>query len=184
MAADNPLAMVVAIWLWAACSARLAAQWFGLLCLGGLILVGQKMLYYVGGVSLTSISLYTMSGHAVAATYIYGSLVAILVRGWPRGVRWGAFLATAALVLAIGVSRVAVAHHRPSEAISGLILGAILLGCFLRFVWRRATPRLSVLWLAAPSLIVIFVTYGRVYEFENIFRWLGRRANPGVRFYR
>ncbi len=178
-----PVAVVTIVWLWASCARRIALVWAGLLCLGGALLVAQKLLYYVGGISLSSIRLYTMSGHSLAASFIYGSLIAIIAREWPRALKYLAWTAVAALVLAIGVSRVAVAGHRSSEAISGLALGTILLGCFLHYSWRGARPRVSIWALAIPCLLVMIATYGHVIEFENIFRYLGRLAHPGSRFY-
>jgi undecaprenyl-diphosphatase len=179
-----PVAIVVIVWLWFSCSRRMALWWGALLALGGAILIAQKLLYYVGGVSLASIRLYTVSGHSVAASYIYGSLIAIIARNWPRGLRYVGWAAVALMVLAIGVSRVAVAGHRIAEAVTGLALGILLLAWFLRFVWRSGAPRYPVWTLAAPCFAVMALTYGHVYEFETIFRRLGRWARPGAIFYR
>ncbi len=179
-----PLALIVLVWLWRSCGARTMLAWGGLLVLGGSLLVAQKLLYYVGGFSLSSIRLYTMSGHSLAASYIYGSLAAIVARGWPAGCRWAVYVLAAGLILAIAVSRVAVAQHRPSEAIGGLTLGVLLLACYLRFYWSRARTHLAGWTLTLPCLLVMALTYGHVFEFENIFRQAGRWANPGVRFYR
>ena len=178
-----PVSAIVMVWLWTSCGRRVSLIWAGLLCLGGALLIAQKLLYYVGGVSLSSIRLYTMSGHSVAAAYVYGSLIAMIARPWPRPLKYLAWAAVAALVLAIGVSRVAVAGHRISEAVSGLGLGSILLVGFLRYAWRDAAARVSVWTLSVPCLATIVATYGHVYEFENIFRYLGRLAHPGSRFY-
>ncbi len=179
-----PVAVVIFVWLWASCSRRTALVWGGLLGVGGGLLIAQKLLYYMAGISFDSIRLYTLSGHSVAASYIYGSLVAILCASWPRALRYVAWSLVALLVLAIGVSRVAVAGHRVSEAVVGLGLGTLLLGGFLRMAWRQAKARYAAWTLALPALIVIVAMYGRVFEFERIFRSLGRWARPGATFYR
>ena len=178
-----PVALIAAIWLYRACGARVALGWTGLLVLGGALLIAQKLLYYVGGVSLDGIRLYTMSGHSLASTYVYGSLIAIVARGWRPAPRYAAWLFTALFVLSIGVSRVAVAGHRSSEAIAGLLLGGALLATFLRKFWRDAQPRLAAWTLALPCAASRALAYGHVFEFENIFRYLGRWARPGARFY-
>jgi len=179
-----PVSVVVVIWLWFSCTSRITLMWGGLLILGGVLLITQKLLYYVGGLSLTSIQLYTVSGHSVAASYIYGSLIVMIARTWPRSLKYGAWVAVGGLVLAIGVSRVVVAGHRVSEAATGLALGLILLSCFLWFSWRTAHPRIAAWTLALPCLVTMALTYGHVFEFETIFRQLGRWARPGAAFYR
>ncbi len=178
-----PVALIVTIWLYRACGARVALGWAGLLTLGGALLIAQKLLYYAGGVSLDGIRLYTMSGHSLASSYVYGSLTAMLTRGCRPAARYLAWLFTAVFVLSIGVSRVAVAGHRSSEAIAGLALGCLLLAAFLRKFWRGAQPRLAAWTLALPCAATMALAYGHVFEFENIFRYLGRWARPGARFY-
>jgi hypothetical protein len=179
-----PVSIIVIVWLWFACGASVSLKWAALLAIGGGVLISQKLLYYVAGISFSSIKLYTMSGHSVAASYVYGSLIAIIAREWPRWLKYIGWLPTALLVISIGISRVAVAGHRSSEAISGLSLGTILLIVFVRYVWLAARARVTVWLLAVPVFVTIIATYGHVFEFENIFRWLGRWANPGSRFYR
>jgi hypothetical protein len=66
-----PVAVVVVAWLWLSCSRRIALWWGALLVIGGAILVAQKLLYYAGGVGLASIRLYTISGHSMAASFVY-----------------------------------------------------------------------------------------------------------------
>ena len=159
-----PVALIVTIWLYRACGARVALGWAGLLTLGGALLIAQKLLYYVGGVSLDGIRLYTMSGHSLASSYVYGSLTAMLTRGCRPAARYLAWLFTAVFVLSIGVSR-------------------LLLAAFLRKFWRGAQPRLAAWTLALPCAATMALAYGHVFEFENIFRYLGRWARPGARFY-
>ena len=178
-----PVSLVVALWLWRSCGARVLLAWAGLLALAGLILIVQKLLFYVGGFAFDSIRLYTMSGHSVAAPFVYGSLAAMIAKHWRPGPRWTLYVLAAALAIAIAISRVAVAHHRPSEAISGFAVGVLLLAAFLRWSWPWAKPTLAAWTLALPVLATILLTYGHVIEFENIFRWLGRRARPGAGFH-
>ena len=178
-----PVSIVVVLWLWFSCTPRIALAVGGFLALGGVLLTAQKLLYYVGGFSLTSIRLYSVSGHSLAASYIYGSLIVMIARNWPRSLRYGAWVVVAVLVLAIGVSRVVVTDHRMSEAVIGLALGIILLSCFLWFSWRKAHPRHAAWTLALPCFGMMALAYGHVFEFETIFRHLGRWARPGAAFH-
>ena len=179
-----PLGIVIFVWLWASCSRRTAFVWGGQLAVGGGLIVAQKLLYYMAGVSLDSIRLYSVSGHSFTASYMFGTLVVILCASWPRALRYVAGFAILIFVLLIGVSRVALFGHRIAEAVVGLALGAGLLFIFLKKSWRYAKPRLSAWTLALPSAVVMIAMYGRVFEIETIFRSLGRWARPGVNFYR
>lgn len=118
------------------------------------------------------------------ASYVCGALVVILCASWRRTWRYVAFAGVVALVLLIGVSRVAMFGHRISEAIVGLMIGTALLFVFLRKGWRPARPRWSAWTLAIPSLAVGVALYGHVFEFETIFRRIGRSFRPGATFYR
>jgi membrane-associated phospholipid phosphatase len=175
-----PVSIIIAIWLWTACSFRVALRWTALLTLGAAILVAQKLLYYVGGFSITSIRLYTMSGHAMAASFVYGSLAALLTRDWRKFARHSAYTITATMVFGIGVSRVLVAGHHLSEAVSGLALGALLMIAFARWLWPEMRPTQTVWSLAIPCLIAISITYGHVFELENIFRKIGAWSKRGA----
>ncbi len=179
-----PVAIIIVVWLWGSCSKRAALLWGSLLALGGTLLVVQKLLYYITGAALGSIKLYTISGHSTTSTYIYGSLVIILAHSWPRPVRRIAGVLTMCLVLAIAVSRVAVAGHRVAEAIAGLLIGMALLFVFLRYVWRKENSRYPVWTLALPCALSMMLTYGHVIEFERIFRMAGRWARPDAVFYK
>lgn len=75
------------------------------------------------------------SGHAQHAMSLWGLLAASLRRGWV----WALALA---LILLIGLSRVYLGVHFPTDVVCGWIIGAILLWAFLR--WEAPVKR----WLA------------------------------------
>lgn len=179
-----PLGLLIFGWLWLSCSRRTALWFGGLWAFGAALLVTQKLLYYAFGISLASIRLFSISGHSYMATYVYGSLVVILCASWRRTNRYIAFALVMLLVLLVGVSRVAMFGHRMSEAIVGLAIGAALLFWFLRKGWRHSQSRLSAWTLAIPAAVLFALLYGHVYEFETIFRRIGRSMRPDAIFYR
>jgi undecaprenyl-diphosphatase len=65
------------------------------------------------------------SGHTMAATIGYGMLAYVMATYWrPRGVRRRfLFLAAAILALAVGVSRIYLGMHFPTDVIGGLAAG-------------------------------------------------------------
>lgn len=78
------------------------------------LLVAQ--LAHAGGYSFPS-------GHAMASAAIYGALVVVAVRRFPER-RWWVVAPCLLLVASIGVSRVYLGVHFPSDVIAGWALGA------------------------------------------------------------
>lgn len=66
------------------------------------------------------------SGHAFVATVFYGLLAAILMSAYPR-YRSGIVGATAVIVLLIGLSRVYLGYHYPSDVMGGWACAAVWL---------------------------------------------------------
>ena len=72
------------------------------------------------------------SGHATGAMLFYGAVIAVapsLIRSprWTLGLR----LVAALMILAVGVSRVAVGAHWPSDVLGGYLWGGVLLAILL-----------------------------------------------------
>jgi undecaprenyl-diphosphatase len=78
------------------------------------------------------------SGHATLAAAVYGTLALLVLVGGIRGGRWlpaATGLMLVALVLAIGVSRVYLGLHDPTDVLAGWALG----GLWAVAVTRRAS---------------------------------------------
>jgi undecaprenyl-diphosphatase len=81
------------------------------------------------------------SGHAAAATAVYGAVAAVVVAYGRHGRRWvvvGLPLLVAPLV---GLSRVYVAAHHPTDVVAGLLLGGIWVVVCAHLLLPRAVPR-------------------------------------------
>ena len=81
------------------------------------------------------------SGHAAGAVLLYGAVIAVAPRlvssrRWCLLLRVGAAL----MILAVGVSRVAVGAHWPSDVLGGYLWGGVLLALLLT-VYCLARPR-------------------------------------------
>ena len=88
------------------------------------------------------------SGHASGAVLFYGALIAVapcLFRS--PTVCWVFRLACAAMIVLVGVSRVAVGAHWPSDVLGGYLWGGLLLALLLtiyRVILQRRRHRLSL----------------------------------------
>ena len=91
------------------------------------------------------------SGHAVLAFAVAG-VVALRTRR--AGLRWGIF----GLAAAIGVSRIYLAHHFPSDVVGGAVLGTTIgVACF--GLWQDEPRHRRIRWLLWPQLgVVLLVT--------------------------
>jgi len=72
------------------------------------------------------------SGHAQHAASVWGLLASFSRQPWTR-------LAVVCLAFLIGVSRVYLGVHFPSDVVAGWLVGTLVLGAFLR--WRRPLRR-------------------------------------------
>lgn len=65
------------------------------------------------------------SGHAMASTATYGMVAVVIAHLHPR-LRWAIYLLASILVLLIGVSRVFLGVHWPSDVLGGFAAGGLL----------------------------------------------------------
>ncbi|OIQ69227.1 PAP2 superfamily protein [mine drainage metagenome] len=109
---------------------------------------------------------FSPSGHTAMSTLVYGGLALLASAGRPPGVRLVALIPALALALAIGVSRVVVHAHSPSEVVAGFAIGggALLL---LHRATARATLRGSPLALIAVALVVALAMHGTRWPIEQ-----------------
>lgn len=75
------------------------------------------------------------SGHSMGSVIIYGALVFLIVRfSGNRRLKWLSFSLASMLILLIGLSRIYLGVHFPSDVIGGFSLGAAWLsGCIALF---------------------------------------------------
>lgn len=150
-----PLAAFVLIWLsWR--SAKWEAVWWGLalgLCIGTTALL--KAYFFACPVSS---ELHSPSGHASLSTVVYGGLGTIIVAGRAGWRRSAAITAAAALIFAIGASRIALDAHTWVEVALGLLIGLASLALFAYPYLRLQAGRapLKAFLLAALSLAFLF----------------------------
>ena len=84
------------------------------------------------------------SGHALNSTLFY-LVAALLLADFLRGrvARWGVYFAATGLILATGISRIALGVHYPSDVIAGWLIGVAWFGLWFsltRRYWPRALP--------------------------------------------
>ena len=81
------------------------------------------------------------SGHAMGTTSVIGSLVVILhaVNAW-RGVRWIATVLGATAIVAVGLSRIYLGVHYPSDVLGGFLAAAAWVSAVTGSMYPRLLP--------------------------------------------
>jgi hypothetical protein len=101
----------------------LALRWMAGLALAAGLTLGTKLAFIGWGVGWAAIDFTGISGHAMCAAATYPVLFLALASG--RSPRWGMLMQWIgwSLAVAVGVSRVMVGAHSPSEVVAGFLLG-------------------------------------------------------------
>jgi membrane-associated phospholipid phosphatase len=190
-----PLAIAIALWLALGYTWRMAAGW--LLLLGAAIgVVTLTKLAFLGwGVGVRELDFTGLSGHAVLSTAVYPvALFLMLLPARPAFRLVGVVLGLAAGI-AVGLSRVVLEAHSPSEAITGCIVGAVTALMFVRWSWDAEPGRLSAVPVTVSLLMLTVALHGvhlptqrwvthialKVSGHERPFiraRWKAGRDNP------
>ncbi|MBO0710924.1 MAG: phosphatase PAP2 family protein [Acetobacteraceae bacterium] len=162
-----PMAFTVAAALGLSGWRRGALAW--ILSVGGTLIamLGLKLVFHACGPAM-GVAIESPSGHTAAATATYGGLLVLL--GVPSAV---AFVASAAVALLVGVSRVALGMHTPPEVVLGALvgLGGVVVMVRLVGATRRPVPRVA---LIAALLAVVVVFHGGHVHAEPAIHHLAR----------
>lgn len=158
------LLLLIPIIFWCI-SAQLGAR-VGLIVLLGtalntvfkLALVGPRPFWYSNQVRALTFepSFGIPSAHAQNTVGVWGVVAAAIRRPW-------AWAAAALLALLVGVSRVALGVHFPTDVLAGWLLGALTLGAFLAWgdrLWQRVAglglaQQIALTFLASLALVAL-----------------------------
>lgn len=157
-----PLAIALGLVLWGEQVrwADVVRWWLGL-ALASALVAGTKVLFYGWGTGIRAWDLTCFSGHATLATAFWPVAVAALA-GNSRWGRWLGGLGGLGLGVAVAVSRVALHAHPVSEAVAGVLLGALVAGVGLAALKTRRPPAtLRRVLPAGLAVLAVFVGAGR-----------------------
>jgi len=159
-----PLALAIAVGLLVDARAGLAARWSLVFALGVLLTLATKIAFLGWAIGIAALDFTGVSGHTMLAASVLPMLAWWVTEGRGPGARRATIAAAALLALAIGVTRVVLGQHSPSEVVAGLAVGygvaaVAIAGAAPRS--GRPLPR----WIVVAGVAVAFtIPFGRPIE--------------------
>ncbi len=149
-----PLAFAIALWLAVGYSWRLAAAWLLLLGVAVALVTATKIAFLGWGIGVRVWDFTGLSGHAMFATAVFPVAAFLVLLSAPPAMRIAGVTLALLGGATVGLSRVIIEAHSPSEAITGCIVGALTALVFVRIAWNATPPgRLPV----APVVVSLMV---------------------------
>ncbi len=119
---------------------------------------------------LAETTITSPSGHTAMSLVVYGSLAVLTTKRLPHRSRTLVFSLVGIGVVAIAVSRLALAAHNIAEVFVGFIIGLLSVAGFYWALRRDPPLDLHLRWLAMTGLAVIAATHGINLPIEGILR--------------
>jgi membrane-associated phospholipid phosphatase len=169
-----PIALVGVGTLWFFHSRRLAWLLLRSVLVAGLLITTLKILF-LSCAAHWATGLSSPSGHACLSAVVYGTLATLIASGRPAFLRVAIFVATAAFVAAICISRVTLGVHTWLEVVVGLSVGLV---AQLWFAWsyaRMAPLRIDLRTFGVALLVTLLVAFGVRLPAESLIRHMAKR---------
>jgi membrane-associated phospholipid phosphatase len=154
-------ALAIAGWLVAEDEKRLALCWTLLFTAGMTVVVLTKMAFIGWGIGIPALDFTGFSGHATRVAAVIPVLAYLLLERARRPLRIAGVLLGYGIALVLGVSRVIVHAHSPSEVVAGLLLGGMMSASFLLIAGAKQRPVLTPLRIAVMLLVLLPAPYVR-----------------------
>ncbi|WP_118181540.1 phosphatase PAP2 family protein [Paraburkholderia phosphatilytica] len=152
-----PLALAIAFWLGFGHTWRMAFGWLLMLCIAVSLVTVTKIAFLGWGVGVRSLDFTGVSGHAALSTTVYPVALFLVLLPARRSVRILGVLLGLGIGVAVGLSRVVLAAHSPSEAVAGCVVGGLTALLFVCWHWH-AQPGDMPAWPVAASLAMLAFT--------------------------
>lgn len=155
-----PLAFAIALWLAVGYTWRMAAGWLLLLGAAIGVVTVTKLAFLGWGVGVRELDFTGVSGHAMLSTAVYPVALFLMLLPTRPAIRLIGVVLGLAAGIAVGLSRVVLSAHSPSEAVTGCLVGALAALMFVRIAWTAEPGRLSALPVAISMLVLAVSMHG------------------------
>lgn len=159
-----PTAVIIALVLpWKSDNRRTVWYWLLVFGLAGLLVSISKIMFLGFGIGSARFNFTGFSGHSAMSATLWPVMM------WLVSGRWSSFWRTVTIGIGylipmmVGLSRLAVHAHSPSEVIAGLALGFTLSSVFLLSQRDTALKAFSLPQMGVAFLVpLLLVSHGRV----------------------
>lgn len=180
-----PLAIAIALWLAIGYSQRLALGWLVIVGAAAGLVTLTKIAFLGWGVGIREWDFTGVSGHAMLSTAVYPVAFFLTLLRARAGIRLAGVACGLAAGVAVGLSRVVLSAHSPSEAVAGCIVGALAAMLFIWWAWDAKPSKLSAVPIAVSLLMLTAALHDvRVptqYWITHIALHLSGRDRPFIR---
>jgi len=155
-----PVALALAAWMFASRDPRSALAWLSLFGAGGLLVLSSQIAYAGWGIGVRQFDFTGVSGHSMAATSVF------TVVGYFIGSRFSAMAAFLGGVLGycagilVGISRVLLGDHSPSEVVVGCMLGGAIALATIAILRTRPRIASAAAFFAFTFFALVFGLHG------------------------
>jgi hypothetical protein len=149
-----PLALTIALWLVLGYTWRLALGWLAIIGGAAAVVMLTKIAFLGWGVGVREWDFTGVSGHAMLSTAVYPVAFFPALRPESAGVRPLGVVCGLAAGLVVGLSRVVLVAHSPSEAVAGCAIGALAAALFIWWAWDARPGKLSAVAVAVSLLML------------------------------
>ncbi|AMP39959.1 phosphatase PAP2 family protein [Ralstonia solanacearum] len=145
-----PLAVAIGLMLFGAGYRQRALAWLASFGAGVLLVLAGKIAFDLGGLHVSALGFYSISGHAMLTTAVYPMLLMLLGALFSeRAARYGTVLGFAPAAM-IAATLIAGNYHTPAETVAG---GAV--GLFIAWFNLRTPVRLEPRRLGGVVLVML-----------------------------
>lgn len=149
-----PLAIAIALWLAIGYSRRLALGWLVIVGAAAGLVTLTKIAFLGWGVGIREWDFTGVSGHAMLSTAVYPVAFFLTLLPTRPSIRLAGVACGLAAGLTVGLSRVVLSAHSPSEAVAGCIVGALAAVLFVWWAWDAKPSKLSAVPVAVSLLML------------------------------
>ena len=149
-----PLAIAIALWLAIGYSRRLALGWLAIVGAAAALVTLTKIAFLGWGVGIREWDFTGVSGHAMLSTAVYPVAFFLTLLPVRPSLRLAGVACGLGAGLAVGLSRVVLSAHSPSEAVAGCIVGALAAALFVWWAWDAKPSKLSAVPVAVSLLML------------------------------
>ncbi|MCU1728863.1 hypothetical protein NTD86_17910 [Pseudomonas sp. 7P_10.2_Bac1] len=163
-----PAALVIAAWLWAAASKKIACLWLGVLLCAYFIVGVTKILFKGWGIGFHGLDIAVFSGHATNSCLVFTVMLSLLCQQIHPRLRWPAFGIGVVLTWWFSINYIGHTIHPLAEAIAGALVGTISAGVFLMLLSHHPIGKIPRPALAMGLVVVLVCSLSPKYSAEKL----------------